>query len=52
LSRSFALSPAVQFDMGLTNTQATNPSGAAGPYPYSDTFWSVTATIGVKYTAF
>lgn len=52
LSNSFALSPAVQFDMGLTNTQATNPTGAPGAYPYSDTFWSITATIGVKYTAF
>ncbi len=52
LSSSLALSPAVQFDMGLTNTNAANPSGAPGQYPYSDTFWSITATIGVKYMVF
>ncbi|HVP20106.1 MAG TPA: hypothetical protein VMU36_14055 [Spirochaetia bacterium] len=52
LGSNFSLSPAVQLDMGLTNTQATNPSGAPGAYPYSDTFWSVTATIGIKYTVF
>jgi hypothetical protein len=52
LSKSLALSPAAQFDMGLTNTQATNPTLAPGAYPYSDTFWSITATIGIKYTAF
>jgi hypothetical protein len=49
LSNSLALSPAVQLDMGLTNTQATNPSGAPGQYPYSDTFWSITVTVGIKY---
>ena len=52
LSSAIALSPGVQFDMGLTNIQAVNPNGLPGAYPYSDTFWAVTATIGVKYTAF
>ncbi|HVO40402.1 MAG TPA: outer membrane beta-barrel protein [Spirochaetia bacterium] len=41
-----ALSPSVVFDMGLTNT--TNTPG----YAYSDTFWSLTAMIGIKYTVF
>ena len=52
LSNSLSLSPGLQFDMGLTNIQAVNPNGTPGAYPYSDTFWSVTATIGVKSTAF
>ena len=52
LSSAIALSPGVQFDMGLTNIQAVNPNGLPGAYPYSDTFWAATATIGVKYTAF
>jgi len=52
LGGNFSLSPAVQFDMGLTNIQATDPTGAPGAYPYSDTFWSVTATIGIKYNVF
>lgn len=47
LGSNFALSPAVQFDMGLTNTNGGIPG-----YAYSDTFWSITATIGVKYTVF
>jgi hypothetical protein len=52
LSRALALSPGLQFNMGLTNIQAVNPNGLPGAYPYSDTFWSITATIGIKYTAF
>jgi hypothetical protein len=52
LGGGLALSPGVQFDMGLTNTGVNNPTGAPGAYPYSDTFWSVTATLGIKYTVF
>ena len=52
LGSGLALTPGVQFDMGLTNTNATNPQTGVSPYPYSDTFWSITATIGIKYTVF
>jgi hypothetical protein len=51
LGSGLALTPGIQFDMGLTNTSTTNPTGAPGAYPYSDTFWSITATVGIKYTA-
>ena len=50
LGSGLALTPGIQFDMGLTNTEGANPSGAAVAYPYKDTFWSITATIGIKYT--
>jgi hypothetical protein len=50
LSKSLALSPGVQFDMGLTNTNAVSPTG--GAYTYSDTFWAITATFGIKYNVF
>ncbi len=52
LGSGLALSPGVQFDVGLTNTSATDPKTGVGAYPFSDTFWSVTATVGIKYTAF
>lgn len=40
-----SISPAVQFDMGLTDTSSNG--GAAGNF--KDTFWSLTAVIGIKY---
>jgi len=46
LAGNLFLSPSIVFDMGLTNT-----TGTSG-YNYSDTLWSITAMIGVKYSAF
>ena len=46
LNGNLFLSPSIVFDMGLTNT--TNSPG----YQYSDTFWSLTAMIGIKYGIF
>jgi hypothetical protein len=40
-----AISPAVQFDMGLTDTSVNG--GPAGNF--KDTFWSLTAVIGIKF---
>jgi hypothetical protein len=45
LGGGLALAPAVQFDMGLTDTSVN--SAAAGNF--KDTFWSLTAMLGIKY---
>lgn len=45
LGGGLALAPAVQFDMGLTDTSVN--SVAAGNF--KDTFWSLTAIVGIKY---
>ena len=46
LAGNLFLAPSIVFDMGLTNT-----TGTSG-YTYSDTLWSISAMIGVKYSAF
>jgi len=46
LGSGLFFSPSIVFDLGLTNT--TNTSG----YQYSDTFWSLTAMLGIKYNFF
>jgi hypothetical protein len=52
ISKTLLLAPALQFDVGLTNTSAVNPATGTGAYPYSDTFWTLTAAIGIKYKVF
>jgi hypothetical protein len=46
LGGNLAVSPALQFDMGLTDTSVNSP--AAGSF--KDTFWSLTLVVGIKYT--
>ena len=46
LGGNFSVSPALQFDMGLTDTSVNAVAG-----PYKDTFWSLTAIVGIKYKA-
>jgi hypothetical protein len=43
LGGNLALAPAVQFDMGLTDTSVNTP------FSFKDTFWSLTAIVGIKY---
>jgi len=45
LGGSLIIAPALQFDMGLTDT--TVNSTAAGNF--KDTFWSLTLVVGIKY---
>jgi len=45
LGGNLAVSPAIQFDMGLTDTSVNG--GAAGNF--KDTFWSLTLAVGIKY---
>lgn len=45
LGSGISLAPAVQFDMGLTDTSVNS----AQPTPSKDTFWSLTAIVGIKY---
>jgi hypothetical protein len=40
--------PGIQFDMGLTDTSKDD----AQPLPSKDTFWALTANVGVKYSIF
>jgi hypothetical protein len=46
LGGALAVCPALQFDMGLTDTSVNG--GAAGSF--KDTFWSLTLVVGIKYT--
>jgi hypothetical protein len=46
LGGALAVCPALQFDMGLTDTSVNG--GAAGNF--KDTFWSLTLVVGIKYT--
>jgi hypothetical protein len=45
LGGSLTVAPALQFDMGLTDT-TVNSAGAGN---FKDTFWSLTAIVGIKY---
>jgi hypothetical protein len=45
LGGSLSIEPALQFDMGLTDTSVNG--GAAGNF--KDTFWSLTLMVGIKY---
>jgi hypothetical protein len=47
LSGSVSLSPCILFDMGITDTSVNNTLSS-----YKDTFWSLTAMIGIKYKVF
>jgi opacity protein-like surface antigen len=47
LTDSLAIAPALQFDMGLTDT--TKPIPAPNGTDYKDTFWSLTLMVGIKY---
>jgi len=40
--------PGIQFDMGLTDTSIDSVQ----PLPSKDTFWALTANVGVKYSLF
>jgi hypothetical protein len=47
LKGKLSFSPSLQFDMGLTDTSVNNPLEA-----FKDTFWALTANVGIKYKAF
>ena len=40
--------PGIQFDIGLTDTSIDSVQ----PLPSKDTFWALTASVGVKYSLF
>jgi len=45
LGGGLSLAPALQFDMGLTDTSVNSVQ----PVASKDTFWSLTAVVGIKY---
>jgi hypothetical protein len=50
LGGGLVFAPALQFDMGLTDTSKPIPPLPAGNgTDFKDTFWSLTLTLGIKY---
>ena len=47
LGGSLTLAPAIQFDMGLTDT--SKPIPLPNGTDFKDTFWSLTLVVGIKY---
>jgi hypothetical protein len=45
LGGGLSIAPAIQFDMGLTDTSVNKVQ----PVSSKDTFWSLTAVVGIKY---
>jgi hypothetical protein len=41
-----SIGPSLQFDVGLTDTSID----AMQPTPSNDTFWALTANVGIRYS--
>ena len=46
IGSGLSVEPALQFDMGLTDTTPNNAQNGS----FNDTFWSLILTVGIKYT--
>jgi hypothetical protein len=49
LGGGLSVAPALQFDMGLTDTTVNGDPAPLGPGKFNDTFWSLALMVGIKY---